>query len=86
VLSLLFGFMMDDRRLADVTARTPRVAGPDDGPGRCGDEGLVKLPIFVDQCVTIGRPDQSQGRIGPEMILGPFLQEGTLNDRRYLLG
>ena len=84
VLSLLLRFAADDGGLADVAARTPRVAGADDAARGRRDQRAVQFPVFADQRVPVRRAYRGQGRVGPELVLGPFLQQRPLDHAGHL--
>ena len=86
VLFLFLRFPADDGGLAEVAAGTPRVAGADDAArGRC-DEGAIEFLVFADQRVPVGRAYRGQVRVGPEVVLRPFLQQGPLDHAGHLPG
>ena len=64
---------------AGLAARAPGVAGADDVPGRQRCQGPVQLLIPVGQRVPVGRPQGSEGRVGTDLVVGPFLEECALD-------
>ena len=86
VLLLFLRFAADDGGLADVAAGAPRVAGADDAARGRRDECPVQLPVFADQRVPVGRAHRGQVRVGPEVMLRPFLQQGPFDHLGHLPG
>ena len=86
VPGLLLRLPADDGRLAGVAARPPGVAGADDVPGRRADQGPVQLLVLPDQRVPVRRPHGGQGRVGPDVMLGPLLQQRPLDHLGHLHG
>ena len=55
-------------------------------PVAARDQGLVQLLVLPDQRVAVRRAHGGQSRVGPEVMLGPFLQERPLDHLGHLRG
>ncbi len=74
----------DETGLGGVAAEAPVVADADDifGGRRCQD--LVQLLAPTGQRVSVHGAQRREGRVGPQLVVSPFLQQGPFDHLGYL--